>query len=360
MTTAHWRSPCTLSWCIHLKTKYKHLFYLRIKYIEHSTKSPVLSNQRLATDPRRGGGDAIPVDRSRASGFPLLPVRCTLSPGRTPMTHYETLHLHTDSGIHTILLNRPEKRNALNHQLMEELTHALESCAASQSCRVIIITGAGSSFCAGLDLEHLRTLPPEPGQPTPTDDYNADAQRIATLLRTLYAHPRPTIAAVNGPAIAGGAGIATLCDFTLAVPEAKFGYTEVRIGFVPAVVSAFLRVQIGEKKCRDLLLTGRLFSAEEALSLGLVNRIVDEPDLMGEAKALAQRLLRNSPAAMKATKRLLCHFSDRHLRDDIDAAIRASVDARSNADFHEGVSAFLEKREPQWPSAHTKESVGTT
>ena len=275
------------------------------------------------------------------------------------MPHYATLHTHTDSGIHTILLNRPEKRNALNHQLIEELTHALESFAASQTCRVVIITGAGSSFCAGLDLEHLRSMPLTPGQPTPTEDYNIDAQRIATLLRTLYALPKPSIAAVNGPAIAGGMGIATLCDFTLAVPEAKFGYTEVRIGFVPAVVAAFLRTQLGEKTCRDLLLTGRLVSAEEAQSLGLLNRIVAEPDLMREARALAQRLLRNSPAAMGATKRLLCRFSDHYLPNDIEAAIRASVDARSNADFHEGVSAFLEKREPQWPSVHAKEPVET-
>ncbi len=267
------------------------------------------------------------------------------------MTHYSTLHTHTDSGIHTILLNRPEKRNALNHQLMEDLTQALEAFAASQTCRVVIITGAGSSFCAGLDIEHLRAMAIAPGQHSATEDYHADAQRIATLLTTLYSLSKPSIAAVNGPAIAGGMGIATLCDFTLAVPEAKFGYTEVRIGFVPAIVSAFLRTQLGEKACRDLLLTGRLLSAAEAESLGLVNRIVPEPDLMREARALATRLLRNSPAAMEATKRLLGKFSDHHLPHDIEAAIRASVDARSNADFHEGVSAFLEKREPRWPSA---------
>jgi len=276
------------------------------------------------------------------------------------MTHYSTLHTHTDSGIHTILLNRPEKRNALNHQLMEDLTQALEAFAASQTCRVVIITGAGSSFCAGLVIEHLRDMAAAPGHLSATEDYHADAQRIATLLSTLYSLPKPSIAAVNGPAIAGGMGIATLCDFTLAVPEAKFGYTEVRIGFVPAIVSAFLRTQLGEKSSRDLLLTGRLISATEALSLGLVTRIVAEPDLLREARTLATRLIRNSPAAMEATKRLLGKFSDHHLPHDIEAAIRASVDARSNADFHEGVSAFLEKREPHWPSAHNtvKEPVG--
>jgi methylglutaconyl-CoA hydratase len=276
------------------------------------------------------------------------------------MPNYATLHTHTDAGIHTILLNRPEKRNALNHQLIADLTHALESFAASQTCRVLIITGAGSAFCAGLDLEHLRAMIQHSGEASATEDYLEDAQRIATLLRTLYALPKPSIAAVNGPAIAGGMGIATLCDFTLAVPEAKFGYTEVRIGFIPAVVSAFLYTQIGQKASRDLLLTGRLLSATEAHNLGLVNRIVPEPELLSEAKLLAQRLLRNSPAAMESTKRLLGRFSDHHLPDDIEAAIRASVDARSSADFQEGVTAFLEKRDPLWPSAHNSANPSTS
>ncbi len=275
------------------------------------------------------------------------------------MPHYATLHTHTDSGIHTILLNRPEKRNALTPQLIEELTEALVSFAGSHSSRVVIITGAGSAFCAGLDLEHLRTMPLAPGEPA-TENYTHDAQRIATLLTTLYSLPKPSIAAVNGPAIAGGMGIATLCDFTLAVPEAKFGYTEVRIGFIPAVVAAFLRTQLGEKSSRDLLLTGRIISSEEAQRLGLVTRIVAEPELMHEARDLAARVMRNSPAAISATKRLLGRFSDRHLPQDIEAAILASVEARSSADFHEGVSAFLEKREPRWPSAEAKERLETT
>ena len=275
------------------------------------------------------------------------------------MPNYATLHTHTDAGIHTILLNRPEKRNALNHQLIADLTHALESFAASPSCHVAILSGAGSAFCAGLDLEHLRAMIQHSGA-SATQDYRLDAERIAGLFRTLYTLPKPSIAAVNGPAIAGGMGIATLCDFTLAVPEAKFGYTEVRIGFIPALVSAFLRTQLGDKACRDLLLTGRILSAEEAHSLGLVTRVVPEPELMPEAKALAQRLLRNSPAAMESTKRLLGRFSDHHLPDDIEAAIRASVDARSSADFQEGVTAFLEKRDPLWPSAHNSANPSTS
>lgn len=265
------------------------------------------------------------------------------------MSHYVTLRTHTESGIHTILLNRPEKRNSLTPQFIEELSHALESAVDHRHCGVVLLTGAGSAFCAGLDLEHLRSMS-APGGHATAENYRREAEQIAGLLQRLHALSKPTIAAVNGPAIAGGMGIATLCDFTLAVPEAKFGYTEVRIGFVPAVVSAFLRGQIGEKRSRDLLLTGRLIDAAEAQSLGLVTRVVPEPDLMREAHDLAQRLLRNSPAAMSATKRLLGTFSDRHLPEDLESAIRTSVEARSTADFQEGIRAFLEKREPQWPS----------
>jgi methylglutaconyl-CoA hydratase len=276
------------------------------------------------------------------------------------MTHFPTLNIHTDAGIHTILLNRPEKRNALTPQLIDDLTRALEEAAANPRARVVILSGAGSSFCSGLDLEHLRTMcAGGPNDPHFEAICRSDAENIAELLRTLYCLPKPTIAAVNGPAIAGGMGIATLCDFTLAVPEAKFGYTEVRIGFVPAIVSAFLRTQIGDKRSRELLLTGRLLRATEAAELGLVTRIVPEPELMREARSLAQCLLRNSPAAMEATKRLLTRFTDRFLPDDVEAAILINTQARFTEDFREGVCAFLEKREAQWPSVEgAKETAG--
>jgi methylglutaconyl-CoA hydratase len=259
------------------------------------------------------------------------------------VSHYETLHTQTEAGVHTILLNRPEKRNALTPELIEELTQALGASAANPHCRVVLITGAGSAFCAGLDLEVLRA-----NVNAGEDAALQDAERIAALFRTLYEMPKPTIAAVNGAAIAGGMGIATLCDVTLAVPEAKFGYTEVRIGFIPAIVSAYLRIQVGDKRARELLLTGRLIGAEEAAGLGLVTRVVPEPELMREARALAEKMMRNSSAAMAATKKLLGRFAERRLQDDVDAAIRASVQMRTHADFREGVTAFLEKREAKW------------
>ncbi|HEY1659436.1 MAG TPA: enoyl-CoA hydratase/isomerase family protein, partial [Candidatus Sulfotelmatobacter sp.] len=172
--------------------------------------------------------------------------------------NYNTIQLTHGSGIATITLNRPEKRNAISFELVEELMAALDEIEKSPS-NVLIVTGTGKAFCAGMDLEELKSLLGK------THDENVkDSATMARLFRRLYEFPKPTIAAVNGAAIAGGTGLATMCDFTLAVPEAKFGYTEVRIGFVPAIVSSILVWQVGHKIARDLLLTGRLFAAAEA------------------------------------------------------------------------------------------------
>jgi methylglutaconyl-CoA hydratase len=268
------------------------------------------------------------------------------------MGHYQTLRTHSEEGVLTITMNRPERRNALNPTMIHELTEALEDAEKSHD-GAIILTGAGSAFCAGLDLDHLESLTAKT-----REQHRADSENIARVLRTLYSVPKPTIAAVNGAAIAGGMGLATICDFTLSVPEAKFGYTEVKIGFIPAIVSAFLIRQIGDKRTRDLLLTGRLIKAEEAHTLGLVTRILAEQDLMREARSLAQCLVRNSPEAMYATKRLLNSYVNRHLDAEIEAAIDANAEARATEDFKEGVRAFLEKRAPDWPSRKVPASAG--
>lgn len=270
------------------------------------------------------------------------------------MGRYATLHTRHEDGVFTVTMNRPDKRNALNPAMMEDLTHAFLAAGDDPACGVILLTGAGSAFCAGLDLDHLATL----NAKTPAE-HRLDSERIARLLRTLYETPKPTIAAVNGAAIAGGMGLATLCDFTLSIPEAKFGYTEVKIGFVPAIVSAYLRNQIGDKRSRDLLLTGRLIKAVEALDLGLVTRIVAEQDLMVESYRLAHCLLRNSPAALHATKRLMSEHANHHLDQEIESAIAANADARSTDDFKEGVRAFLEKRNPEWPSLRAEKPISS-
>lgn len=261
------------------------------------------------------------------------------------MAEYQTLYTHIADGVLTITLNRPERRNAINPAMIAELTQALDRAAADSNCLVVILTGAGQAFCAGLDLDHLQML-----RKQTAEQHRADSESIARLLRTLHDFPKPAVAAVNGAAVAGGMGLVTTCDFTLAVPEAKFGYTEVRIGFIPAIVSSFLIRQIGEKRARDLLLTGRLIDAQEALDLGLVTRVVSAEELLPEAAKLARSLLRNSPEAMQATKKLLSSHARAALDTEIANAIQAGTDARFTADFNEGIAAFLEKRPPAWPS----------
>ena len=171
---------------------------------------------------------------------------------------------------------------------------------------------------------------------------------MAAMFRRLYEFPLPTIAAVNGAAIAGGTGLATMCDFTLAVPEAKFGYTEVRIGFVPAIVSSILVWQVGHKIARDLLLTGRLFDAAEAHRYGLANEVVPAERLIARAQEIAAQLGENSPSSVRATKKLINSFIANSLDEQIAAAVEDNARIRTTADFREGVSSFLEKRKPVW------------
>jgi methylglutaconyl-CoA hydratase len=254
----------------------------------------------------------------------------------------KTLQLAFDAGIATITLNRPEKRNAISFQLLDELLAALDETERS-SAQVVILTGAGKAFCAGLDLDELKSLLGKSH-----DENLKDSARMARIFRRLYEFPRATIAAVNGAAIAGGTGLATMCDFTLAVPEAKFGYTEVRIGFVPAIVSSILVWQVGHKIARDLLLTGRLFDAVEAHRYGLVNEVVPPDQLMTRARELAAQILENSPSSVRATKKLVNGFISRQLDEQIATAVADNARIRTTADFREGISSFLEKRKPQW------------
>jgi methylglutaconyl-CoA hydratase len=255
---------------------------------------------------------------------------------------FATVKLTYDERIATLTLDRPEKRNAISAEMIAEIEAALEAIEASEA-RVAILTGAGKAFSAGMDLEALEQMARQSAE-----ENEKDSRRMAKLFRQIYAFPKPLIAAVNGAAIAGGCGLATLADFTLAVPQAKFGYTEARIGFIPALVSVFLIRQIGEKRARELLLTARLFDAEEALRLGLVTEIVPGERLDERARELAGTLLENSPTSLARAKRLLFALAEPELDREIELAIRENTAIRATSDFREGLAAFLEKRNPDW------------
>ena len=255
---------------------------------------------------------------------------------------YETLTLTHDGPVATLTLNRAEKRNAISPQMMDEVLAALAEIETS-AARIGIITGSGKAFCSGMDLDALRAISSQSHL-----ENLQDSRRMAQLFRRLWSFPKVLIAAVNGAALAGGCGIATLADFTLAVPEAKFGYTEVRIGFVPAIVSVFLRRRVGEALVRDLTLTGRIFSAEEGKAMGLVGEVVAPESLMARARELAGTLLANSPASLLASKKLLVQAEEPAIDREISLAIEANAAIRATVDFREGLASFLEKRSPKW------------
>ena len=262
---------------------------------------------------------------------------------------FRTIQVDEFEAIHTITLNRPERRNALNPAMLEELTRALQDSERC-TCSAVILTGAGSSFCAGMDIENLKAMLGEG-----PEEERADLEAFLSLMRRLYELDKPTIAAVNGPALAGGTGLAFQCDFTLAAAGAKFGYTEVRIGFIPAVASVFLIAMIGEKQARDLLLSGRLFLSEEAQRLGLVTAITSEDELIPHARSLAHALARNSPQAMSSMKRLLGNFAKADFDRRLEHALEWSERVHNMSDFREGIQAFLEKRDPVWTYGREKE-----
>jgi methylglutaconyl-CoA hydratase len=255
----------------------------------------------------------------------------------------ETVHSSLKDGVRTLTLHRPERRNAMNPEMRTDLIAALRKAGADTECRVVVLCGAGEAFCAGLDLKVISAL----GERT-AGEHTVEAEQMALLFRTLYECPRPTIAAVHGAAIAGGAGLATICDFSLAEPGAWFAFTEVKIGYVPALVSAYLVLLVGEKRARDLLLTGRVVAADEAFRLGLVNEVAPRGELMERAEELAGRLIENSPQSLRATKALLAAHSKPWLDAAVAGALMANAESRGTTDFREGVAAFIERRKPSW------------
>jgi methylglutaconyl-CoA hydratase len=256
--------------------------------------------------------------------------------------NYSTLLLNYEGEIATVTLNRPEKRNAISAQMMSEILSVLDEVERSKM-RVAIITGAGKSFCAGMDLEMLTAIARQSAQ-----ENQEDSRRMAKMFRRLWSFSKPLIAAVQGAALAGGSGIATLCDFTLATPDAKFGYTEVRIGFLPALVSVFLTRQIGDKRARDLLLTGRHVGAEEMKEFGLVNEIVPAESMMARAHELAEVLIAASPSSLTRAKWLLTSAAAAGVDHDLERAVLENARIRCTPDFKEGLASFLEKRKPVW------------
>jgi len=243
-----------------------------------------------------------------------------------------------------LTLNRPEKKNALNAAMVSDLKSQLTKAENDSDVKVIVLKANGDVFCSGADLESLQQL-----QKNTHDENLKDSNHLKELFLQIYLLKKVVVAQVQGHALAGGCGLATVCDFVFAVPKAKMGYTEVRIGFVPAIVMVFLLRKVGEQKAKQLLLSGELITGDDTLKFGLVNRLVPEDQLDEEVNAFCSRLIQNnSIQSMELTKTMIAHTQSMTLEDGLNYASEMNAKARATDDCKRGIGAFLNKEKLSW------------
>ena len=259
--------------------------------------------------------------------------------------NFMSLTYTVENRIAEVILSRPEKRNALNDLLVQELTEAFITANKNPQVKIIILTGAGHAFCAGADLEYLQKL-----STYSLAENQEDSKRLMKLYQLIYEMRKPVIAKVNGPAIAGGCGLVTVCDFVVASKEhAKFGYSEVRIGFIPALVLVFLVRRIGEGKARELLLSGKIINALEALQAGLASEVVEHQHLSDRTLKFAQELIENnSSSSMALIKEMLSEVHTMDFMQALEYAANMNAATRMTDDCKKGIAAFLRKEKIQW------------
>lgn len=257
---------------------------------------------------------------------------------------FQFLQLKTLKHITTLSLNRPEKRNAMNGEVIKEMLQALQQVAADQTARVLVIRGAGENFCAGADIEWMQKI----AAGSYSDNYD-DAQMLADLLFQLYTFTKPTIVLAHGATLGGGLGLMAACDIAIASRDANFGFSEVKIGLTPSTISPYVIAAMGERAAHYYFLTAERFSAEEAHRLGLVHRITERSTLLSTGNAIAEKLLQNSPAALSAAKQFIRSVSKEKITAELaQKTAEHLANIRTSEEAQEGLRAFLEKRIPQW------------
>jgi len=253
-------------------------------------------------------------------------------------------YYYAENRVGYVVLNRPEKRNALGPQLVQDLKDLFSLADNDDNAKVIVLKAEGEAFCAGADLAYLQEL-----QNNSFEENLADSNNLKELFQQIYSLNKIVIAQVEGHAIAGGGGLATVCDFVFAVPEAKIGFTEVRIGFVPAIISVFIIRKIGEAKAKQLLFTGDLISMQEAQNIGLINYVVDKKIIAAEVNILAQKLCKNTSGdSLNLTKQLLADVWNKEYTQALDFAAIINAKARNTEDCKKGISSFLNKEKLNW------------
>jgi methylglutaconyl-CoA hydratase len=257
----------------------------------------------------------------------------------------EFLTLTQREAVATVTLNRPDVRNAFNDEVIAELTQAFTELGARSDVRAIVLAAAGTAFCAGADLNWMRRM-----AGFSRDENLADAGKLAAMLRAIYACPKPTIARIQGDAIAGGMGLVAVCDIAVSVDSANFCLSEVKLGLIPATISPYVIRAMGERAAHRYFLTAERFSAAEALRIGFVHEVVSAEQLDAKLDELCKALCSASPNAVRACKRLVQDVAGgREIDDDLIAHTVAQIaDIRSSVEGREGVQSFLEKRKPNW------------
>jgi methylglutaconyl-CoA hydratase len=246
--------------------------------------------------------------------------------------------------VATITLNRPDKRNAFNEGLVSELRDALVMAEKAKNVKVIRLKANGQVFSAGADLAYLQKM-----QSYSKEQNIADSTELAALFKYIYTHPKIIVAQIEGHAIAGGCGLATLCDFSFAVPEANFGYSEVKIGFIPAIVMVFLLRKIGEGKARELLLSGKLINASEAKEIGLINAVIGSDKIEDEVSNFIQKLcVECSQEAIALTKSMIAQVQQQTVDEALQYAAEMNALARTTEDCKKGISSFLTREKLVW------------
>jgi methylglutaconyl-CoA hydratase len=256
-----------------------------------------------------------------------------------------SLILKIENQVAYVELNRPEKRNALNDVLVKEITDTFISISKNSSARAAILSGSGKAFCSGADLEYLKKI-----SKYSLEENQEDSKNLMRMYQAIYECRKPVIALVDGPALAGGCGLATVCDFIIASNETgQFGYPEVKIGFIPAIVLVFLVKRIGEGRARELVLTGKVIGSQEAKNLGLINDVIDSRNLKKHAENFCRQLIdNNSGTAISLCKELFSAFNNMDTKQALEYASNLNALSRMTEDCKRGVNSFLLKEKIKW------------
>jgi methylglutaconyl-CoA hydratase len=254
------------------------------------------------------------------------------------MPDYQKILYSVESGVARITLNRPDKRNALDDQIINEMKHALDLAARDPNVRVVVVSGAGKDFCSGADLAALRKI----SEASVTENV-ADARNFSEMFVAMRRHPRPIIAAIRGRALAGGCGVATACDIVLASESAQFGYPEVNIGFIPAMVMVILRRNLSEKRAFELITRGEVIGAREALEIGLINRVFADDEFDAQVEAYINQMAAKSASAVSLAKNLLYHMDAMSFEAALEAGVQLNAITRMTEDCKRGVEKFLKR-----------------